>query len=145
MVLVSPCDYHKLRQMRQKASSSKRAGNLLITDARSELRGRNEKTSGPVGLVHDAKQVLRAASDRLARDRKRALVLSRRSMSATAVSTASEPHRTDGSFAGLKSDHRAARDEILHRAYAISESEGHPADRELSNLVQAEAGTLGER
>ena len=58
---------------------------------------------------------------------------------------ASEHDKSDGSFAGLKSTDRAAREEILHRAYAIWESEGHPVDRELSNWLQAERGILGER
>jgi hypothetical protein len=58
---------------------------------------------------------------------------------------AAEHDRTDGSFAGLKSTDRAAREEILHRAYAIWESEGHPVNRELSNWLQAETGILGER
>jgi hypothetical protein len=56
-----------------------------------------------------------------------------------------EHDQTTGQLAGLKSTDRAAREEILHRAYAIWESEGHPADRELSNWLQAEAGLLGPR
>ena len=42
-------------------------------------------------------------------------------------------------FASLKSTDRAAREEILHRAYAIWESEGHPHDRKLANWLEAEA------
>lgn len=45
-------------------------------------------------------------------------------------------------FVGLKSSDRAAREEILHRAYAIWESEGHPSDRKLANWLQAEAEVM---
>lgn len=58
---------------------------------------------------------------------------------------ACEHDKTSGAFAGLKSTDRAAREEILHRAYAIWESEGHPEHRELSNWLQAETGVLGAR
>jgi hypothetical protein len=58
---------------------------------------------------------------------------------------AAEHDRAAGAFTGLASSDRAAREEILHRAYAIWESEGHPADRELSNWLQAETGILGDR
>lgn len=42
-------------------------------------------------------------------------------------------------LAGLRSTDRAARESILHRAYAIWEREGHPADRKLANWLEAEA------
>ena len=58
---------------------------------------------------------------------------------------AADHDRAEGSFAGCKSTDRAAREEILNRAYAIWESEGHPANRELSNWLQAESGILGQR
>lgn len=58
---------------------------------------------------------------------------------------AAEHDRTDGTFAGLKATDRAAREEILHRAYAIWETEGHPVNRELSNWLQAETGILCNR
>lgn len=58
---------------------------------------------------------------------------------------ACEHDKTNGTFAGLSSTDRSAREEILHRAYAIWESEGHPAHRELSNWLQAETGILGAR
>jgi len=45
-------------------------------------------------------------------------------------------------LAGLKVTDRAAREEILHRAYAIWESEGHPRDRKLANWLEAEAEIL---
>ena len=50
---------------------------------------------------------------------------------------------TVDAFAGMKATDRAAREEILHRAYAIWESEGHPPDRKLANWLDAEAGVLG--
>jgi len=40
--------------------------------------------------------------------------------------------------AGLTSNDRAAREEILHRAYAIWEHAGRPENRELANWLQAE-------
>lgn len=58
---------------------------------------------------------------------------------------ACEHDKTTGSFAGLDSADGAAREEIQHRAYAIWESEGHPADRELNHWLQAETGILGQR
>jgi len=58
---------------------------------------------------------------------------------------AAEHDKTAGAFSGLASNDRGAREEILQRAYAIWESEGHPDDRELSNWLQAEAGILGKR
>ena len=45
-------------------------------------------------------------------------------------------------LAGLKVTDRAAREEILHRAYAIWESEGQPQDRKLANWLEAEAEVL---
>jgi hypothetical protein len=39
----------------------------------------------------------------------------------------------------LKVTDRAAREEILHRAYAIWKSEGEPQDRQLANWLEAEA------
>jgi hypothetical protein len=42
-------------------------------------------------------------------------------------------------FVGLKTTDRAVREEILHRAYAIWEGEGHPPDRKLANWLEAEA------
>ena len=42
-------------------------------------------------------------------------------------------------LAGLKVTDRAVREEILHRAYAIWESEGQPQDRKLANWLEAEA------
>ena len=50
---------------------------------------------------------------------------------------------TGGPFAGLKSTDRAVREEILHRAYAIWESEGRPPDRKLANWLEAEAEIMG--
>jgi hypothetical protein len=41
--------------------------------------------------------------------------------------------------AGLVATDRAAREEILHRAYAIWEREGRPENRHLAHWVQAEA------
>lgn len=38
---------------------------------------------------------------------------------------------------------RAAREEILHRAYALWEREGHPTDRKLANWLEAEAEVFG--
>ena len=46
---------------------------------------------------------------------------------------------TENPLAGLKVTDRAAREEILHRAYAIWESEGQPQDRKLANWLEAEA------
>jgi hypothetical protein len=45
-------------------------------------------------------------------------------------------------FAGLKSSDRAARETILHRAYAIWESEGRPNDRQLAHWLRAEADVM---
>ena len=42
-------------------------------------------------------------------------------------------------FPGMNSTDRAPREEILHRAYAIWEREGHPDDRKLANWLEAEA------
>ena len=42
-------------------------------------------------------------------------------------------------YAGLKITDRAVREEVLHRAYAIWEREGHPGDRKLANWLEAEA------
>ena len=58
---------------------------------------------------------------------------------------AGEHDRTDGSFAGLESTDDAVREQILHRAYEIWESEGHPVNRELNHWLQAETGILGDR
>lgn len=46
---------------------------------------------------------------------------------------------TDDAFKGLRSTDRAVREEILHRAYAIWECEGHPQGRGLANWLEAEA------
>ena len=46
-------------------------------------------------------------------------------------------------YHGMKSTDRAPREEILHRAYAIWESEGCPVDRKLQNWLQAEAEVVG--
>jgi hypothetical protein len=43
----------------------------------------------------------------------------------------------------MKSTDRAPREEILHRAYAIWESEGHPESRQLANWLEAEAEIMG--
>ena len=51
------------------------------------------------------------------------------------------PQRPDD-FAGLVATDRAAREEILHRAYAIWESDGHPENRQLSHWLEAEADVL---
>ena len=48
-----------------------------------------------------------------------------------------------GDFPGMNSADRAPREEILHRAYALWESEGHPSNRELANWLDAEADVLG--
>lgn len=45
-------------------------------------------------------------------------------------------------LAGLTATDRAAREEILHRAYAIWENEGHPPERKLDNWLEAEAAVL---
>jgi hypothetical protein len=45
-------------------------------------------------------------------------------------------------FPGLTSTDRAPHEEILHRAYAIWESEGHPDNRELANWLEAEAEVM---
>lgn len=49
------------------------------------------------------------------------------------------------SFAGLETTDRAAREDILHRAYSIWESEGHPTDRKLANWLDAEAAYRRQR
>jgi len=46
-------------------------------------------------------------------------------------------------FPGMNSTDRAPREEILHRAYAIWESEGHPDNRGLANWLEAEAEIMG--
>jgi hypothetical protein len=46
-------------------------------------------------------------------------------------------------FPGMKSADRAPREEILHRAYAIWEGEGHPDNRQLANWLDAEAEMMG--
>jgi hypothetical protein len=43
---------------------------------------------------------------------------------------------------GLTSTDRAAREEILHRAYSIWENAGRPEKRELANWLEAEAEVL---
>lgn len=55
---------------------------------------------------------------------------------------AAEHDRTVGTFAGLESADHAAREVILHRAYAIWESEGCPPDRTLANWLDAEAEVM---
>jgi hypothetical protein len=45
-------------------------------------------------------------------------------------------------FMGMTCADRAPREEILHRAYAIWESEGHPDHRKLENWLAAEAEIL---
>jgi hypothetical protein len=52
----------------------------------------------------------------------------------------SEPQ---GKFPGLKSSDRAPHEVILHRAYAIWESEGHPDNRKLANWLEAEVEVMG--
>lgn len=42
------------------------------------------------------------------------------------------------SFHGLKSTDRAAREEILHRAYLLWENEGRPENRALAHWLRAE-------
>jgi hypothetical protein len=51
--------------------------------------------------------------------------------------------RTPYDFPGMKSVDRASREEILHRAYAIWEREGHPNDRQLANWLDAENEVMG--
>jgi hypothetical protein len=46
-------------------------------------------------------------------------------------------------FPDLNSTDRAPREEILHRAYAIWEKEGHPDNRRLANWLEAEAEVMG--
>ncbi|HEX2852000.1 MAG TPA: DUF2934 domain-containing protein [Opitutaceae bacterium] len=48
-------------------------------------------------------------------------------------------------FEGLLSTDRAAREEILHRAYSIWECAGRPENREVENWLAAEAEVLGEK
>jgi hypothetical protein len=43
----------------------------------------------------------------------------------------------------MNSTDRAPREEILHRAYAIWEKEGHPDNRRLANWLEAEAEVMG--
>ena len=50
--------------------------------------------------------------------------------------------QTRDNFPGMKFTDRAAHEEILHRAYAIWESEGHPNNRELANWLDAEAEVM---
>jgi hypothetical protein len=45
-------------------------------------------------------------------------------------------------FHGLQLTDRAAREEILHRAYAIWEREGCPENRKLDNWLEAETAFL---
>jgi hypothetical protein len=45
-------------------------------------------------------------------------------------------------FVGLHASDRGVREEILHRAYAIWESQGHPEGRELANWLEAETEIL---
>lgn len=45
-------------------------------------------------------------------------------------------------FRSLKSTDRAAREEILHRAYALWESEGRPQNRALAHWLQAEIDVM---
>lgn len=47
--------------------------------------------------------------------------------------------------AGLTAEDRAAREEILHRAYSIWEHTGRPEHQELSNWLAAEAEVLAQR
>jgi hypothetical protein len=44
---------------------------------------------------------------------------------------------------GLCVTDRAAREEILHRAYSIWENTGRPENHELANWLEAEAQVLG--
>jgi hypothetical protein len=53
------------------------------------------------------------------------------------------PPRDD--FAGLVCTDRAAREEILHRAYAIWEREGRPENRKLAHWLEAEVDVLRPR
>jgi hypothetical protein len=46
-------------------------------------------------------------------------------------------------FPGMDSADRAPREEILHRAYAIWQSEGQPDNRKLANWLEAEAEVMG--
>lgn len=43
----------------------------------------------------------------------------------------------------MNSGDRAPREEILHRAYAIWESEGRPDNRALANWLEAETEVMG--
>ena len=61
------------------------------------------------------------------------------------LALAGEHDRARLAVVGLKSTDRAAREEILHRAYEVWESEGRPADRKLDNWLQAEAEIMGTR
>ncbi|HWL16333.1 MAG TPA: DUF2934 domain-containing protein [Opitutus sp.] len=46
-------------------------------------------------------------------------------------------------FPDMNSGDRAPREEILHRAYAIWESEGRPDNRALANWLEAETEVMG--
>lgn len=46
-------------------------------------------------------------------------------------------------FPGMKPTDRAVHEEIMHRAYAIWEREGHPENRQLANWLKAEAEIMG--
>lgn len=50
--------------------------------------------------------------------------------------------RVRDTFAACQSSGGASRDEILQRAYAIWEREGHPENRDMAHWLQAEADTL---
>lgn len=47
-----------------------------------------------------------------------------------------------GSFHSLKSTDRAARSEILHRAYLLWEDEGRPQNRALVHWLRAETEVM---
>lgn len=49
-----------------------------------------------------------------------------------------------GTFPGLRSFDRAPREEILHRAYALWENEGHPEGRALAHWLEAEAEVMSQ-
>jgi hypothetical protein len=60
--------------------------------------------------------------------------------SATSLQTPPPPAPRD--CVGLCVTDRAAREEILHRAYSIWERSGRPANRELAHWLEAEAQVL---